>query len=134
MADDRFQLRIITPERVFYEGEATMIELTTTEGEIGIYKNHVPLTYIIAPGILRIMETGETKEAALHSGFIEILQEKITILAEAIEWPDEIDVNRAQEAKIRAERRLNDKAGDINLLRAETALQRALARIQVAKK
>ena len=134
MADDRFQLRIITPERVFYEGEATMIELTTTEGEIGIYKNHVPLTYIIAPGILRIMETGETKEAALHSGFIEILQEKITILAEAIEWPDEIDVNRAQEAKIRAERRLNDQAGEINLLRAETALQRALARIQVAKK
>ncbi|MCI9138466.1 ATP synthase F1 subunit epsilon [bacterium 1XD42-8] len=134
MADDRFQLRIITPERVFYEGEASMIELTTTEGEIGVYKNHVPLTYIIAPGILRIMETGETKEAALHSGFIEILQEKITILAEAIEWPNEIDVNRAQEAKVRAERRLNDKAGDINLLRAETALQRALARIQVAKK
>lgn len=134
MADDRFQLRIITPERVFYEGEASMIELTTTEGEIGVYKNHVPLTYIIAPGILRIMETGETKEAALHSGFIEILQEKITILAEAIEWPNEIDVNRAQEAKVRAERRLNDKAGDINLLRAETALQRALARVQVAKK
>ena len=134
MADDRFQLRIITPERVFYEGEASMIELTTTEGEIGVYKNHVPLTYIIAPGILRIMETGETKEAALHSGFIEILQEKITILAEAIEWPNEIDVNRAQEAKVRAERRLNDKAGDINLLRAETSLQRALARIQVAKK
>ncbi len=134
MADDRFQLRIITPERVFYEGEASMIELTTTEGEIGVYKNHVPLTYIIAPGILRIMETGETKEAALHSGFIEILQEKITSLAEAIEWPNEIDVNRAQEAKVRAERRLNDKAGDINLLRAETALQRALARIQVAKK
>ena len=134
MADDRFQLRIITPERVFYEGEASMIELTTTEGEIGVYKNHVPLTYIIAPGILRIMETGETKEAALHSGFIEILQEKITILAEAIEWPNEIDVNRAQEAKVRAERRLNDIAGDINLLRAETALQRALARIQVAKK
>lgn len=134
MADDRFQLRIITPERVFYEGEASMVELTTTEGEIGVYKNHVPLTYIIAPGILRIMETGETKEAALHSGFIEILQERITILAEAIEWPNEIDVNRAQEAKVRAERRLNDKAGDINLLRAETALQRALARIKVAKK
>ena len=57
-----------------------MIELTTTEGEIGVYKNHVPLTYIIAPGILRIMETGETKEAALHSGFIEILQEKILFI------------------------------------------------------
>ena len=55
MADDRFQLRIITPERVFYEGEASMIELTTTEGEIGVYKNHVPLTYIIAPGILFIL-------------------------------------------------------------------------------
>ena len=61
-------------------------------------------------------------------------QELKKILAEAIEWPNEIDVNRAREAKVRAERRLNDKAGDINLLRAETALQRALARIQVAKK
>ncbi|HCM92755.1 MAG TPA: ATP synthase F1 subunit epsilon, partial [Lachnospiraceae bacterium] len=74
MADDRaFALKIITPDRVFYEGEAIMVELRTTEGEIGILKNHIPLTCVVAPGILRIRETDtETKTAALLSGFVEI--------------------------------------------------------------
>ena len=77
MADERsFKLRIISPDRIFYEGEAIMLELNTIDGEVGIYKNHVPMTYIIAPGVMRITEPENIiKEAALHSGFIQILQE-----------------------------------------------------------
>ena len=130
MADNNlFTLRIITPDRVFYEGEVSMVEFNTTEGEIGVYKKHVPTTVIVSPGILTITEDGGTKEAALHAGFAEILQDEVVILAKIVEWPGEIDLERAEAAKARAEERLRSKTPETDILRAETALQRALARI-----
>ncbi len=131
MAENTFKLRVISPDRIFYEGEAVMLELNTTEGEIGVYKNHMPMTYIIEPGVMTITEPEGKKEAALHSGFIQILQEEITVLAETVEWPEEIDENRAKEAQIRAERRLAMQDPNINLQRAEMALHRALIRQEV---
>ena len=128
-----FKLRVITPDGIFYEGEASMVEMNTSEGQIGVYKNHVPMTYIVAPGILSIHEAEETKLAALHKGFVEILQEQITVMAEAVEWPWEIDKNRAEEAKIRAERRLGESAGSCDRQRAELALRRALVRMELTK-
>ncbi len=134
MADrDLFPLKIITPDRIFYEGEAAMVEFNTTEGEVGILKNHIPLTVMVAPGILTITEAEERKEAALHSGFAEILPDAVTILAEIVEWPTEIDVQRAEEAKERAEERLRVKTPETDVARAETALHRAVARIHVVK-
>lgn len=135
MADNNnlFTLKIITPDRVFYEGEVSMVEFNTTEGEIGVLKKHVPTTVIISPGIITITESEGTKEAALHAGFAEILQEEVVILAEIIEWPEEIDGERAKQARERAEERLRSKTPETDILRAETALQRALARIHVLK-
>ena len=130
---DMFKLQVITPERKFYEGEASMVELSTTEGDIGVDRNHIPLTAIVAPGVLKIHEEGDVKEAALMSGFIEILPERITIMAEVAEWPDEIDQNRAEEARIRAERRLKEENGEIDTMRAELALRRALVRLSLTK-
>lgn len=130
---DEFLLKIITPDRVFYEDMVTMVEFNTTEGEIGVYKGHIPLTVILKPGILTISTKDSVKNAALHSGFAEILQDKITILAEVVEWPEEIDVDRAMSAKERAENRLHDKEQGIDVYRAETALLRAMARISVIK-
>lgn len=131
---DLFKLKIISPDRVFFDGEAEMIEVRTTEGDIGVLKGHIPLTTIIAPGILKIIEGNNVKEAALHNGFIEIQKDKVTILAETCEWPDEIDINRANEAKIRAERRLKGSDGQINEIRAEMALKRSLTRIELVNK
>ena len=132
MADNTFTIKIITPNRVFYTGEATMVEFNTTEGEIGIYRNHIPLTVIVKPGILRI--TGEdNKEAALHAGFAEILPDSVTILAEIIEWPGEIDEERAEAAKERAESRLSGDKSSIDVARAEAALMRSIARINAVK-
>ena len=134
MADmDLFQLRIITPDRTFYEGQVSMVEFNTTEGEVGVLRGHIPLTVIIAPGILTIHEEGGNKEAALHAGFAEILQDRVTIMAEIIEWPDEIDLKRAEDAKERAEERLRTRDPETDALRAETALRRALARISILK-
>ena len=132
-ADNLFDLKIITPDRVFYSGKASFLELNTVEGEIGIYKNHIPMTTVLEPGIATITEEGgNKKEAALHTGFMEMLGDRITILAEIAEWPDEIDRNRAQEAKIRAERRLQNDKSNINITRAELALHKALVRIELA--
>lgn len=128
-----FSLRIITPERVFYEGPVEMVEFNTTEGEIGVLPGHIPLTVIVKPGILTITEAEGEKKAALHAGFAEILPESITILAEIIEWPGEIDENRAEAALERAKQRIEQKAGDTDMARAETALLRAMARIQVMR-
>ncbi|MBQ9926865.1 MAG: ATP synthase F1 subunit epsilon [Lachnospiraceae bacterium] len=135
MAEEtNFTLKIITPDRVFYEDDAvTMVEFNTTEGEIGIYKKHVPTTVIIKPGILTITKDDEIKEAALHAGFAEILEDKVTILAEIVEWPEEIDEARAEAAKRRAEERIGSHAADMDVTRAEIALQRALTRIEILK-
>lgn len=132
--DKLFQLQVISPDRIFFEGKAEMIEVKTTEGEIGVLKHHIPLTAIVAPGVLRIINGGEVKEAALHDGFLEILGDEVTILAESCEWPEEIDINRALEAKVRAERRLRGADGEINVVRAELALKRSLIRIGLAEK
>lgn len=128
-----FTLKIITPDRVFFEETVSMVEFNTTEGEIGVYKNHIPMTVIVAPGILTITQENGVREAALHAGFAEILQDKVTILAEIIEWPDEIDLRRAEAAKERAEERLRSKTPETDVMRAETAMQRAIARIEVIK-
>ena len=94
MADNIFDIEIITPDRVFYKGETDFLEFNTQNGEIGVYKNHIPLTTVLAPGIVTIHNGDEEKIAAIHSGFAEILGDKVTFLAELAEWPDEIDVDR----------------------------------------
>lgn len=130
---ENFKLKIITPERVFFEKDAHMVEFNTTEGEIGVYANHIPLTCIIKPGILTIRMDDEEKEAALHSGFVEILPDQVTILAEVIEWPEEIDLQRAESAMERAKERIAHRTTQTDVARAETALLRAMARISVLK-
>lgn len=136
MADaNTFKLQIISPDRIFFDEDVNMVELTTTEGDLGILKDHIPLTAITVPGVLTIHQNGSTRQAAVHDGFVEILKNKVIVLAEASEWPEEIDVNRAKEAKIRAERRLRGEDGsEINAQRAEAALRKALIRIEMAEK
>ena len=126
-----FQVKIITPDRVFYTGEAEMIEFTTSSGQIGVYKKHIPLTTVLSPGAVIIHEADGEKVAAVHAGFAEVLPEQVTLLAEIAEWADEIDVARAEAAKQRAEERLQAKAADVDLARAEFALRKALTRINV---
>ena len=130
---NEMMLKIITPDRVFYEDSVSAVEFNTTEGEIGILPGHVPMTVIIKPGILVIEKEGQEKVAALHAGFAEILQDGVTILAEIIEWPDEIDEERAVAARERAVERLQRRSSEVDETRAETALLRALARINVLR-
>ena len=129
---EKFKLTIVTPDREFFNEEADMVEFNTTEGEIGVYAGHAPLTVIVKPGILTITQGETVRNAALHAGFVQILPEEITILAEIIEWPQEIDAKRAEAAKQRAEGRIAERNANIDLDRAQAALMRAIARINAA--
>lgn len=130
---EKFKLTIVTPDREFFNEDVDMVEFNTTEGEIGIYKGHIPLTVIVKPGILTITQGDSVRNAALHAGFVQILPEEVTILAEIIEWPGEIDERRAEAAKERAESRLNGDKSSIDVARAEAALMRSIARINAVK-
>lgn len=134
MADKTFNLQIISPTRIFYDDQIDMVEMKTSEGEIGVLPGHIPLTAILEPGILHIKKDGATRDAAMHDGFVQIQKDKVTILAESCEWPEEIDIHRAQEAKERAECRLKSGKKEVDMLRAELALKKALIRLDVAKK
>lgn len=129
---DIFKIQIITPDRIFYEGESHFVEFTTVAGEIGVYANHIPMTTVLAPGVVTIHNGEEEVVAAVHAGIAEILGDKVTLLAEIAEWPDEIDVNRAEAAKDRAEERIASKTADIDVARAEFALRKALTRLDAA--
>lgn len=134
MADNNlFELKIIEPDGMFFEGEAEFLEFTSVEGQMGVYKKHIPLTTILEPCVVKIHANGEVRKAAVMGGFIEIQKERITILAEDANWPEEIDVERAKAAKQRAEERLSKKEAGLDVVRAEAALKRAMARIGAAR-
>ncbi len=87
MSKTTLVLKVITPEGLFYEGAATMVEINTTEGEMGVYPGHAPMTVILSAGILKVYEESrEVKEAVLSEGFAEVLPEQITILTESVTW------------------------------------------------
>ena len=134
MAEKTFNLQIISPTRVFFNEAVDMVEMKTTEGDIGVLAGHIPLTTILEPGVMRIKTDGNVREAALHDGFVQIQKDKVIVLAESCEWPDEIDANRARKAKERAERRLTSGSKEVDMVRAELALKKALIRIDLAGK
>ncbi len=130
---ETMKLQVITPDKEFFQGDVSMVELNTADGQMGIYPQHIPLTVAVAPGVLQIHGAEGLRKAALLSGFIQILPEKMTILAEACEWPEDIDGARANEARIRAERRLTEGSDETDIARAEAALQRALVRLSLTE-
>ncbi len=129
MAENTFELKIIAPDEMFFEGTADFLEFTSTNGEMGVYAQHLPTTVILEPGVVSIHQNGEVKRVAVMGGFVQILKTEITLMAEDAQWPEEIDVNRAKEAAERAKKRLASKDAAIDVKRAEAALKRAMARI-----
>ena len=106
MAENMFELRIIEPDGNFFEDYAKFLEFTSVEGEMGVYKDHIPLTTILEPCVMKIHLDDEVKKAAILGGFVEILKDRITVLAEDAHWPEEIDVARAEAALKRAMARI----------------------------
>ncbi len=124
-----FKLKIVTPKGVYKETEVEILNLRTTSGQIGILANHLPLASAIDISEMNYVSQGERYKFALAGGFVYVNEEETTIIANAIESPEEIDLRRAEEAKKRAEEKLKQKDADI--LRAEIALRKAITRIRV---
>ena len=137
MAELDFELKIITPERVMYNKPVSRIIFQTTEGEMAVLKGHIPLTAIIQSSVFHIQPGGEEYSEeirlAVHEGFVEIRPDHVSILTESAEWPEEIDKERAESARQRAEERLSSQSPDIDIVRAELALRRSLIRLELAK-
>lgn len=134
MADKKINLQIITPTRILCNEMVDMVIMRASTGDIGILPNHEPIVATLNYGILRYKQDGTEHKATIMSGFTEVEPDKVTILTDAAEWPEEIDLARAEQAKERALRRLRPEEKDKhNALRAEIALKKALVRIEARR-
>jgi F-type H+-transporting ATPase subunit epsilon len=130
---DTFQLEIVTPTRLLVKDAAEEAQIPGLSGYLGILPGHAPLLTELAVGVITYKASGSTQTLSVAWGFAEVLPDKVTILAEAAERPQEINVARAQQAKDRAEQRLKSNDPQMDYSRAEDALQRAENRLNVAK-
>jgi len=126
-----FKLQIVTPQKLEFDQSVEMVVAPGSQGELGIMAGHIPLIAHLKTGVLRIFTPDEEITMAVSEGYLETTGQRVLILAEAAELPAEIDVERALEAKRRAEERLAT-AGRVDFARAQAALERALTRLKVA--
>jgi F-type H+-transporting ATPase subunit epsilon len=131
---DTFQLEIVTPEKMVVKDVAEELQMPGKNGYLGILPGHAPLITELAVGEITYRHGSDLHHLSVAWGFAEVLPEKVTILAETCEKPNEIDIARAKEAKQRAEERLKSTNPEVDFDRAEDALHRAETRIEVAEK
>ena len=135
MADKRVDVHIVTPEKEFYSAKVDRMSFRTTEGDMGVLYDHIPVIATLTSGIAIFKIGKDVYEAVLHNGFAEVGEESVNILTDAAEWADEIDIDRAKSAKERAERRLEELTQPEEVvIQSESSLMRAIARIEVAQK
>ncbi|MFD1735206.1 F0F1 ATP synthase subunit epsilon [Bacillus salitolerans] len=125
------KVSVVTPDGPVYESDVEMVSTKAKSGELGILPGHIPMVAPLAIGTVRLKKEGSTEYVAVTGGFLEVRPDKVTVLAQAAERGEDIDVTRAEAAKERAERRLQAKEADIDMQRAELALQRAINRLKV---
>lgn len=127
------QLEVVTPSRTVLKSSAESIIVPIADGYMGFMRDHAPLVAGLGVGIVQYgPEHGEKKRMAITGGFVEVADNRVTILADTAELAEEIDVARAMAAKERAERRLRERQANIDRVRAEAALQRALNRLKAS--
>ncbi len=131
---DTFELEIVTPEKLVVKDVAEEAQIPGKNGYLGILPGHAPLITELAVGEISYRIGGMEKHVSVAWGFAEVLPDKVTILAETAERPDEIDVARAERAKQRAEQELKSGAPDLDYDGLQAAIERADTRIDVAKK
>ena len=132
MADMR--LEIVTAERVVYSEDVSILVAPGSDGELGILPSHAPLLTTLDPGEIRVTKDGEETYMAVSGGFLEVLGNRVTILADTAEHVEEIDLERAQIALRRAEERVASAATDMDLERALASMRRSNARLGVARR
>jgi F-type H+-transporting ATPase subunit epsilon len=126
---------IVTAERVVYSDEGVdEVVAPGIEGELTVLPHHAPLLTMIKPGVMRIVKGSEDVDMAITGGFLEVRDDRVTILADAAERAEDIDTVRAEEARRRAERRLEERESKVELVDAAAELQRALIRLKAVER
>lgn len=132
----KLHLEVVTPEKVLVSTDADIVAAPGTLGEFGILEGHVPFLSALLPGELRYTSNGKSERLAVAEGFLEVSNDKISVLVDAAENARDINVERARKAMERARERLAKERGseDVDFIRAEAALKRAISRLKVAEK
>ena len=131
--DKTFQLEIATPEKEFFTGPVESLVINTIDGDLGVLAGHVPMVVALSSGAMQIKTPDGWREAAVIGGFARINPEYVIVFADTAEWPEDIELSRALDAKRRAEERLLVKQSELEYMRSRVALERALARLMVKK-
>ncbi len=130
-----FTLRVIASDKIFYDGKGIQLVIPAADGEKGILAHHENMVIAIVPGDLRLQkEDGSWAEAAVGGGFVQIANNRVTVLTDTAERPEEIDVKRAQLARERAEEQLRQKQSLQEYHQTQAALARAMSRLRITSK
>jgi F-type H+-transporting ATPase subunit epsilon len=127
------KVSVVTPDGPVYDAEVEMVSAKAKSGELGIMAGHVPMVAPLDIAAVRLKKEGRTYYIAINGGFLEVRPDVVTILAQSAERAETIDLVRAQSAKERAEKRLQENPDSIDIKRAEIALKRAVNRINIAE-
>ena len=130
----KLKFEIVTAERVVYSDDVDIVIAPGTEGQLGILPSHAPLLTMLQPGELVVRKEGEETAIFVSGGFLEVMQNRVSILADVAERAEEIDAIRADQAKRRAEERLRLRTPETDLAAAEAALRRAMVRLKIAER
>jgi F-type H+-transporting ATPase subunit epsilon len=128
------QFEIVTAERQVYSDEVDIVVAPGSEGQLAILPHHAALITTLQPGELTVRRGGNEVNLVISGGFLDVNDDKVIILADTAERIEEIDVARAEQARLRAEQRLRDSRNEIDVARAEAALRRSLVRLRISEK
>lgn len=134
MSASKLNLKIITPEKVLLEEEVDAVFSTSVDGEFGILPNHIPMMTSLSIGLTKYLQDKQEKFVATIGGIFQVENNNVTILSDAAEYGEEVDLPRARAAKERAEARLGTGLTDVDADRAQIALARAMTRLKAASK
>lgn len=123
-------IEIITPERVFFQGYVDAVTVPGRDGELGILAHHLPMVAAMAIGLLHFQQNGVSYEVTVSEGFLEVRPDRTLIFGQSVEWPDEIDLRRAQEAEIRAQEKLLRQQSMREYAVSQASLARARLRLR----
>ena len=130
----KFLVEILTPERSFFCGEVESLIVLASDGYMSVQRMHRPEVVAVVPGPVRLLEDGHWRECSVSAGFLEIRPDETILFATTAEWPEEIDIARAERAKQRAEEKLRQRKSEEEYRQSHIALARAMARLKVGRK
>lgn len=129
-----FHLQVVSLDNQFYDGPCEALTIPAVDGEQGILPRHEPMVVAITEGEMRFTIDGKEESAAVGTGFAEITGNKVIVITDFAMRPEDIDVERAERAKARAEEKLREQHSKVEAARSQAKLARAMARLKVAKK